>query len=118
MAYVRDALRALTRLDDRVLGRWLDRRPPLRLAITLTVLAVITAILLTILIGSATPLKVALFGLVIGWIGRIFGTRPRDDLKRLRRGHSGSGMTPACGAGRSVVEAEAGSRDLLWARTV
>ncbi|WP_285629498.1 hypothetical protein [Actinoallomurus iriomotensis] len=68
----------MTRLDDRMLGRWLDRRPPpLRTAITITVLTVIAAVLLTVLIGNATPLKAASFGLIVSWSIRIFSTRPR-----------------------------------------
>jgi hypothetical protein len=78
VAYVRDVLRALTRLDDRVLGRWLDRPPPpLRLAIPLTVLGVIAALLVTVFTGNVTLLIPVLVGLVVGWTVRIFRTRPR-----------------------------------------
>ncbi|MGI5224590.1 hypothetical protein [Actinoallomurus sp. CA-142502] len=78
MASVRGVLRALTRLDDRVLGRWLDRPPPrLSVAITMTVLLVLAAVLLTVLLGDATPLKAASFGVLVGWIARFSLRRPR-----------------------------------------
>ena len=78
MASVRVVLRAMTRLDDRVLGRSLDRPPPpLRHAIINTVLAAIAAVLLTVLIGDATPLKAVGFGLIVNWGIRIFNKRPR-----------------------------------------
>lgn len=68
----------MTRLDDRVLGRWLDRPPPpLRTAIIITVLAVVAAVLLTVLIGDATPLKSVAFGLIVSWSVRMFNKRPR-----------------------------------------
>lgn len=69
----------MTRLDDRVLGRWLDRPPPpLRTAIIITVLAVIAAVLVTVLIDDATPLAATSFGLILSWSVRIFNKRPRQ----------------------------------------
>jgi membrane associated rhomboid family serine protease len=74
--YGRDALRALSRLDDRVLGRLLDRRPPLRLAIVFTVIIITIAVPLTVITGNAAFLGGALIGLASGWIMRIL-LRPR-----------------------------------------
>lgn len=71
MAFAQNALRALARLDDRVLGRWLDRRPPLRRVIAVSVVAVAVGVLVFVLTGNFAFLGGPLIGVASTWIMRI-----------------------------------------------
>ena len=78
MPHMGNPVRALIRLDDRVLGRWLnDRyRPiPVGVEIALTVVVVAVAVLITALTGNVALLIAPLVAVAAGWYRRAHHAR-------------------------------------------
>jgi hypothetical protein len=67
---LRNAVQASTRLDERVLGRWLGSRTPLPLAIMSTIAAVVFAVLAAILTGNVWILGFVLLVSASAWFAR------------------------------------------------
>jgi hypothetical protein len=67
---LRNVVQASTRLDDRVLGRWLHNRTPLPLAIMSTIAAVVFAVLAAILTGNVWILGIVFMVSASAWFAR------------------------------------------------
>jgi hypothetical protein len=67
---LRNAVRTSTRLDDRVLGRWLHGRTTLPLAIMSTIAAVVFAVLAAILTRNVWILGIVFMVSASAWFAR------------------------------------------------
>jgi hypothetical protein len=78
MPHVGNPVRALVRLDDRVLGRWLNSRHrpvPVGVDIALTAAVVAVAVLFTVLTGNVALLIAPLIAVAAGWYRRAHHAR-------------------------------------------